>query len=101
MIRIIQTNGSTEDKPILGQPAKSVLKKWIDCENIEFVRVFYEGKYEQMIVDETSALTKKALNRAATTIYHENVRVHQPELLIDAPCIFGIAVLLTGSNKLD
>ena len=100
MIKIIQTNGETLDKTHPDEPSNGMLKLWIGCKYIEIVRVFYEGQYEQLIVDETSALTEKSINKVATDIYHENVRIYQPELLIDAPSIYGIAVLLTGSHKL-
>jgi len=100
MIKIIQVNGNIELKDILGTPADAVLKKWIGCEFLEIVRVFYEGKHEQLIIDEMGSLDKKTFNLTATDIYHENIRVHEPSLLLNANCIYGIAVLLTGANKL-
>ena len=102
MIRIIQIDGSTTDKYFIHQPPyNDQLREWIGCEFIEIVRVFYDGKYERLIVDETSALKKdKVVNQAATNIYHENARVHAPYMLIDAPPVYGVAVLLTGEHKL-
>lgn len=100
MIIIIETDGTTtlkSSKPI----SMGRLANWIGCDFPEKVNVFYEGKYEQMYVDESGAVNNRLpINKIATDIYHNNVRVHEPELLVDAANIHGVAVLLTGDDRL-
>ncbi len=100
MINIIYPDGRYMALHYNKAPSLHYLATWIGCEYVEIVRVFYKGEYEQLIVDEEGIITHQPLNQEATLLYHENVRIHQPELLIDAPKIHGIAVLLTGEHKL-
>lgn len=106
MIKIILTNDevlSSEDiEYFVEQKEVPVhkLKKWIGCNAIEIVRVYYEKQYEQLIIDDSGLLKGLPVNIIATDIYHENVKVHDPKLLTDAPSIYGVAVLLTGVHKL-
>ena len=101
MIRIIKPNGETEQIRQDYPPTYGQLKKWIGCDVIELVKIFYNGKYEYMYVDEVGAIKKPPLpvNAIATLLYHENARVHQPELLKNAPSIYGVAVLVTSYHK--
>lgn len=102
MISVIFPSGSWTDIPQDNPPSDEYLQQLIGCGRTELVRVFYEGNYEQMIVDETGALGEdRTVNPTATDIYHENVRVHDP-LTYDPrhmPSIYGIAVLLTKEHK--
>jgi hypothetical protein len=62
-------------------------------DNYEHVNVFWWGRYLDMFVDEMGMLKGRDINRLATKVYHENVRVHQPDLLRGAESIHGPAVL--------
>jgi hypothetical protein len=106
MIEIIHPNGLVLSPENQDQPTREQLCKWIDCEWIEIVRVYYQGKYEQLIVDEEGRLIGKLLNPVATDIYLENTKVHNKEMYEHAKTnlncyILGTAVLLTGESKLE
>lgn len=66
---------------------------------MEHVTVFadYSGgteyTYLDMFVNELGHERGLEVNVLATALYHNNVRVHQPELLADAPFVVGPAVL--------
>ena len=66
----------------------------------EHVRVWHQGRYLDMFVDETGALEGLPVNERATAIYHANVLEHDPDgpdaqeiRNGDAPMIYGDAVL--------
>lgn len=101
MIRIIEINGNTTDLiNHQSPPTYKQLAKIIGCDFPEKVNVFYEGEYEQMFVDETGALKPdRQINQAATNIYHNNCRVHDPAILDESIKIYGVAILLTGKSK--
>lgn len=102
MIRVIYTDNSTVDKEQDTPPTNEQLKEWMKCDFAELVKIFYEGKYEQMMVDETSALDdNRVINPAATRLYHENSRVHNRSIWVGAPGIYGTVVLLTGKHKYE
>lgn len=62
----------------------------------EHVRVWYEGQYASMFVDDMGALKGLPINPAATKIYHANMFEHDPDFNPeDAPSIFGPAVLFS------
>lgn len=62
---------------------------------MEHVRVWHEGQYMSMFVDDMGALKRLPVNLAATQIYWANMREHDPENFdeLTAPRIHGPAVL--------
>lgn len=77
-----------------GKDVGAMVKSLLKCDYAEHVRVFFGGKYVSMFVDEDGIAGGLSENPIATDIYHENVRVHDPKQLLDAPSIYGPAVLL-------
>jgi hypothetical protein len=75
------------------QLAPVVLKLLAPAAHYEHVNVFWNGTYLDMFVDEMGLTNGLPINPRATEVYLNNVRVHQPELLIDATSIHGPAVL--------
>lgn len=61
----------------------------------EHVRVFWKGKYTSMFVAETGRLDNLPMNRKATEIYQNNIRVHAPNEYNPAtmPWIAGPVIL--------
>ena len=75
-------------QPLIQTPGKSEAY-------IEHVRVWHNGNYCSMFVDDMGALKKLPINEAATKIYNANLLEHDPKLaaeLGEAP-IHGPAVL--------
>ncbi len=62
---------------------------------IEHVRVWHNGEYASMFVDDMGALRKLPVNEAATRIYHADMLEHQDANAdtSDWPKIHGPAVL--------
>lgn len=56
-------------EPLIQTPGKSQAY-------IEHVRVWHEGQYVSMFVDDMGALKKLPVNEAATLIYHANLLEH-------------------------
>lgn len=104
MIVLISTDGGMQEimectKP----PTLEELYKWIGCSLIEIVNVYWMGKSEQMIVDESGLLVEKPIvNPLATGLYgHMAVKNgHSLGVALSSP-IAGNAVLLTGEHKLN
>jgi len=82
------------------KPTNEQLIKWISCGDTEIVNVLYKGKRQQLIVDEVGAINKKPINILATPIYH-NAATLSGQDMSNAPCIHGVAVLLTDEHNLD
>lgn len=63
--------------------------------DVEHVRVWHEGKYLDMFVDETGVLDQLPLNTAATAVYRANWMAHEPNPgpVDELPIIAGDAVL--------
>ena len=61
----------------------------------EHIRVFHQGDYDSMFVDDMGALKKLPVNEAATLIYHANMLAHEcPGADTSTwPKIHGVAVL--------
>lgn len=72
-----------------------VLHKARPGADLERVLVFWDGKYADMFVDDCGQMLNLPVNPEATKVYHNNVRVHDPEHAYDARLvsIHGIAVL--------
>lgn len=63
---------------------------------MEQVRVWHEGQYVSMFVDDMGALKKLPVNEAATLIYHANMLQEHPGAdTSDWPKIHGPAVLFS------
>jgi len=96
---IIKVEADFPERPDYREIAEFVRHHIGKDEEIERVRVFWDGKYTDMFVAECGklALTTRGplpLNPRATEIYLNNTRVHAPHLLDpDAPGIAGRAVL--------
>ena len=100
MIVLLPVSGSEIFINNKGKPTNQQLMDWISCDGIELVKVFYKGERQQLIVDEVGAVNKKPINTLATPIYH-NASVLRGIDASNAPCIHGIAVLLTDEHKLN
>lgn len=60
----------------------------------EHVNVWHQGRYADMLVDETGSLKGLPVNEKASEIYHANVKAHFPdEFRSDMPMIYGDALL--------
>lgn len=79
---------------------KSIVEPLIQSEGssqayMEHVRVWFNGAYCSMFVDDSGQLKNLPVNEAATLIYEANLREHDPALLASLPPtkIHGPAVL--------
>ena len=61
----------------------------------EHVRVWHEGQYVSMYVDDSGPLKRLPVNKAATEIYHANLKFDLGYLADTSkwPCIHGTAIL--------
>jgi len=83
---IIRANFTTEkvkielsnNKQKRAEETNAICRPIVDG-RLEIVRVFWEGGYTYMVVDEEGKLKGKPLNTVATAVYWNNTRVHEPK----------------------
>lgn len=72
-----------------------IMEEYLGDAYFERVRVFWNGEYTDMFVDEDGIAGGLPVNPVATMIYRNNVAVHDPMKLLGAPSIHGPAVLFS------
>ena len=69
----------------------SIISPILEGAFMEHVFVIHNGEYTDMFVDEQGALKELPINKRASEIYNENMRIHTG--YVGCGCIFGKAVL--------